>query len=174
MDLGQMFIELSAEYPAIISAVTIIFAGIGIVIASSAVFDIIRAGRRDSANPVTSAVFWKMLGGASLVDLMFWARTWSETLWLNTDDLGVGSFADSGDGYWSQAATAAVGIFVITGYVTLGRAYLAATRLGYATPDNRADLVSQIFARIVAGSLLISSMHVASFFENSIQGFGLK
>lgn len=174
MDLGQMFIELSAEYPAIISALAIIFAGIGIVIASSAVFDIMRAGRRDSATPVTSAVFWKMLGGASLIQLPWWAKTWSETLWLNSDDLGVGSFADSGGGYWPQAATAALGILVISGYITLGRAYLAATRLGYATPDSRADLVGQIFSRIIAGSLLISSMHFASLFENSIQGFGLK
>lgn len=171
MNLADMFINLSAEYPAILQFVLLAFGATGVIIASSAVFDITRAGKRDSGNgSVGAAVFWKMLGGASMIDLAFWSRSWTQTLWSSSDELGIASYGEAAGGdYFNTAVSAALGIIVITGYVTLGRAYLMATRLGHATPDQRSDMVGNIIARIVAGSAMIASMHLVGVIEQSFK-----
>lgn len=167
--IGDIFINLSAEYPTLLNAIIFIFAAVGVVISSTAIFEIIKNGRRDSMSySPTGAFWWKMIGGASLVDLAFWAKVWSDSLWSMSEDIDISAYvASGGEDYTKTAVMAALGIFVIGGYVVLGKAYIATTRLGYLSPEARSDLIGGIVSRIVAGSLMISALHVSKILESS-------
>lgn len=168
--IASVFINLSAEYPAILDGILILCAFAGVIISSSAVFDIIRSGNR--SNQVESTprvVLAKFVGGTGLIDLAFWVKVWSASLWANSDVLDISSYsADSGmGGYANEALMAAIGIMVITGYVTLARAYFFIARLGHLSPESRSNMIGSITARIVAGTLLISLLHVSGYVQGS-------
>lgn len=167
--LGDMFINLSAEYPAILHGVILVFGAAGVFIAGTAAFEVMKMGRKDSMsyNPAGASA-WKMFGGASLVDLAFWAGVWADTLWSMSDDMDMAAYsAQSGQDYTQAAIMAAIGFIVIAGYVVLGRAYMGITKLGYLSPEARSDLISASISRIVAGSLMIASMHISQVLNES-------
>lgn len=169
--IGQMFINLSSEYEIILEGIFWIFAFIGLCLAISAVFDIVRIGDSNSdAKARMSAIWWKMFSGASLIDISYWTGAWAATLWANTDPLDISQYvvsSDSGGDNSRIAMMAAIGFIVLAGYVTLGRAYIAIANLGNLSADARGSAIGGIFARICAGSCMVVSMHVASMFENS-------
>ncbi|MDH0959047.1 hypothetical protein N5C54_14790 [Pseudomonas chengduensis] len=167
--IGDMFIQLSAEYPVILSSLLYVFAACGVIISAMGAFEIMKLGRRDSMNysPVTAA-WWRMIAGVGLIDIAFWAKVWTDTLWSNSDPLEISAYtAGQGEDYSKTALMAALGIVVIAGYVVLARAYFAAAKLGYLSPEARADLIAAIISRIVAGSLMIACLHVAEALDNS-------
>lgn len=169
--LGDAFISLSSEYPALLNSIEVLMAGTGIVIASSAVVDVMKTGRRDSGSggAGTGAIFAKMLGGSALIDIAFWANVWTSSLWSLDDPAGIGSYAASGGSdNWHTAFMAVIGFIVLSGYVVLGRAYLMVTKLGYLSPDARSDLIGNIIARIFAGSLMVAALHVSEAFDTSM------
>ena len=167
--LSTAFINLSSEYPVILNSLFLLFAACGVVISSTAVFDVIRAGSKSNQTESTPrTVFVKFLGGIGLIDLSFWAKIWSASLWANEDVLGIDSYtAGSMGGYANEAMMAALGILVITGYVTLARAYFMIAKFGSLGPESRSNMVGSIIARIVAGSALISIIHIAKLIESS-------
>lgn len=169
--LGDAFISLSSEYPALLNSFEVLMAGTGIVIASSAVLDVMKTGRRDSGagGAGTGAIFAKMLGGSALIDIAFWANIWTSSLWSLDDPAGIGSYAASGGtDNWHTAFMAVIGFIVLSGYVVLGRAYLMVSKLGYLSPDARSDLIGNIIARIFAGSLMVAALHVSEAFDTSM------
>lgn len=167
-----MITNLSAEYPALLDAILFIFAGTGTILSGSAVLAIIKLGRRDSNIATPAAhIGWKLLGGASLVDLSIWANAWCGTLWSESDPMGISAYTGSGGNY-DAAIMAAVGIMVLAGWITLGRAYIMVTKIGSTSVEARGDLIGSILARIVAGTALICTVHIAGAIQAST-GFGL-
>lgn len=84
------------------------------------------------------------------------------------DPLDMAQYSVNSEENYAQAATMAVlGIMVIAGYVAVGRAYLSISRLGYLTPEARGGMIGTIAARIIAGSALIASMHIAEVLDQS-------
>lgn len=167
--IGDVFINMSAEYPAILDALLFIFAGAGVIISSMAALEVLKMGRRDSMNySPGAAVWWRMIAGVSLVDLAFWAKVWTDTLWSLSDPLALSEYTTGqGEDYSRAAIMAALGITVIAGYVVLARAYFATARLGYLSPEARSDVVGGIISRVIAGSLMIACLHVSSALEGS-------
>lgn len=167
--IGDVFINMSSEYPALLDAILFVFAALGVIISAMAVFEVVKMGRRDSMNySPSAAVWWKMVGGVSLVDLAFWAKVWTDTLWSYSDPLSLSAYSSGqGEDYSKAAIMAALGITVIAGYIVLGRAYFATARLGYLSPEARGDVISGIVSRIIAGSLMIAALHVAKAVEGS-------
>lgn len=167
--LGDVFINLSAEYPALLDGILFVFAGFGVMISATAAIEIIKMGKRDSVSySPSAAIWWKLIGGMSLVDLSFWAKVWTDSLWSLSDPMDLSAYsAGQGDDYSKTAIMAALGIVVIAGYVVLAKAYFATTRLGYLSPESRSDVVTGIFSRIVAGSMMIACLHIANVLEES-------
>lgn len=170
--MSSAFISLSAEYPAILNGILLIFAFCGLIISSSAVFDVIRSGNngvRMQAKSTSGVIMGKFLGGTGLIELAFWAKVWSASLWANTDVMGIESYtASSGmGGYANEAMMAALGILVITGYITLGRAYFAIAQLGQLSSEARSNMIGSIIARILAGTALISVLHLSGAIQAS-------
>ncbi len=166
--IGDMFISLSSEYPALLKAILIAFAATGVAVSASAVFDFIKSGRKDGGNQSTGGVMLaKMIGGSGLIDLAFWANVWTASLWALDSPLGIESYAATGGSYWLTALMAVLGFIVLAGYVVLGRAYLNMTKLGYMSPDARSDLIGNIISRFIAGTLMIASLHVAKAIDTS-------
>jgi len=171
MEFISILTNLSAEYPAFLDFIFLAFAVIGIVISASGVMAFIKLGDRNNGLVTPgSHILWKLFAGPSLVNLALMARAWGGTLWANSDPLDIGQYTGSGTG-WDAAVMAAVGIMVLAGYVTLGRAYMMMGKLGTVSVDARGDLIGNIFARIVAGSALIFTIHIAMAVEAS-SGFG--
>lgn len=166
--IGDVFINLSAEYPALLDGILILFAAAGVLLGISAAFDVMKMGRKETHYTAPNAIFWKMIASASLVDLVFWGKVWTGTLWAVTDPMGISAYsAAGGDDYSRTAILAAIGFIVLAGYVTLGRAYFMASRLGYLSPEARSDLIGSIISRVAAGSMMIASMHIAEALDNS-------
>jgi len=168
MDFTSIFMNLSAEYPVFLSTILYLFAAIGVWISATGILAIVKLGRRDTglATP-GSHIMWRIIGGSSLVDLSLWTKAWSGTLWANADPLGISEYSGGGSGVYDPAIMAAIGIMVLTGYVTLGRAYMMIAKLGTVSVESRGDLVGSIFARIVAGSALVCTVHVAMAIQAS-------
>lgn len=160
MDFTTIFTNLSGEYPVILDTILMIFAVMGIWISANGVIAIIKLGKRDSGLVTPGAhIAWKLIAGSSMVDLALWTKAWSGTLWANSDPMGISEY--SGGGSFDPAIMAAIGILVLTGYVTLGRAYLMASKLGTVSIESRGDLMGSIMARIFAGSALVCTVHIA-------------
>jgi hypothetical protein len=171
MEFMSILTNLSAEYPAFLDFIFLAFAVIGIMISASAVIAIIKLGDKNNELVTPgSHILWKLFAGPSLVNLALLARAWGGTLWANSDPLDIGQYSGSGTG-WDAAVMAAVGIMVLAGYITLGRAYMMMSKLGTVSIDARGDLMGSIFARIIAGSALIFTIHIAQAIEAS-SGFG--
>lgn len=167
--IADIFINLSSEYGAILDLIFFAFAALGVLICASCFFDIIKFGKSDSLNYSPGAsFFWKMIAGASLVDIAFFASGFTASLWMYDDPLDMAQYSVNSEENYAQAATMAVlGIMVIAGYVAVGRAYLSISRLGYLTPEARGGMIGTIAARIIAGSALIASMHIAEVLDQS-------
>lgn len=165
--IGDLLINLSSEYPALLDGILILIAAAGVLICVSATFDVMRMGKPEYQIK-GSSIFWKMLAGSSLVDLMFFAKVWTGSLWSESNPLGISAYVASGDGdYSKQAMMAAMGIIVIAGYVTLARAYFGMARLGSLSDGSRSEMVGFIVSRIAAGSLMVAIIHVAKAVDNS-------
>ncbi|MEZ1785821.1 hypothetical protein [Pseudomonas aeruginosa] len=69
--IGDVFISLSAEYPALLDTIIIIFGAIGVCVGCSAIFDFLKMGKRDQMQESPAkAVMWKLISGGVLVDPM--------------------------------------------------------------------------------------------------------
>jgi hypothetical protein len=167
--IGDVFINLSAEYPALLDGILFLIAGAGVMISATACLEVVKMGRRDSVSyQPSAAIWWKLIGGASLVDLSFWAKVWTDSLWSLSDPMDLSGYsAGQGEDYSKAAIMAALGIVVIAGYVVLARAYFATTRLGYLSPEARGDVITGIVSRLVAGSMMIACLHLANALEES-------
>lgn len=167
--IGDVFINMSSEYPALLDGLLFVFAGIGVLLSATAAFEVVKMGRRDSMNySPANSVWWKMFAGVGLVDLAFWAKVWTDTLWSMSDPLELSAYSvGQGEDYSKAAIMAALGITVIAGYIVLAKAYFATARLGYLSPEARGDVVSGIISRVVAGSAMIACLHIAQTLENS-------
>src|SRR5690554_4951104 len=146
--IGDMLINLSSEYPALLDAVFLLAAVVGIMICASGVFDVIKMGKPEYQVKAAS-IFWKFIGGASLVDLAFFSKVWTGTVWATSDPMGISAYvATAGEGdYSKQAMMAAMGIIVIAGYVTLARAYIGISRLGSLSEESRSEMIGFIVSR---------------------------
>lgn len=167
--IGDLLINLSSEYPVILSAILMLIAAAGVFICASGVLDITKMGRPEHQIK-GSTVFWKLLGGSSLVDLSFFAKIWTGTLWAESNPLGISSYvvaANAKTDYSQQAMMAAMGIIVIAGYITLARAYFGISKLGSLSQESRSEMVGFIVSRIVAGSLMVAILHVAKLIDTS-------
>lgn len=177
--LGDIFIGLSSEYSDILDTALLIFAACGVLITLSALFEFASLGKPSAAGGKSSgvSVMWKLFAGASLVDLAFMAKMWTNTLWLDADPLSISAYASAArsgsDHYGTDAMMAATGIIVIAGYITLGRAYFAMAKLGKTPDEQRGDVIGYIVARVLAGSAMISILHIANIFGESAGGFKL-
>lgn len=168
VSIADMFVNLSAEYPSLLNSFLIVIAACGVLISASAVFDFIKSGGRRDGNSVSAIVFYKMVGGVSLVELAVWTKVWTDTLWSLSDPLDIGGYtAGEGESYGMTAIYTVIGFMVLVGYVTLAKAYFSVARIGYLSPESRADMYASIVSRIVAGSALVACMHIAKAFENS-------
>lgn len=168
--IADMFISLSSEYPAMLQFIYLVFGAIGVAIGVIGLFQLFGIGNRNSGDEPVSVkkVLWKLFGGASLIDLSLWCSVWSDTLWMNSSDIGMESYVASSGGDYGQAALmAALGIIVIAGVITMGRAYMSAAQIGTVSGRDRSTLGWNVISRIVAGSLMISSFHVAKLFDTS-------
>ncbi len=168
--IADLFISLSSEYPAMLQFIYVVFGAIGVAIGVIGLFQLFGIGNRNSGEEPVSVkkVLWKLFGGASLIDLSLWCSVWSDTLWMNKSDIGMESYVASGGGDYGQAALmAALGIIVIAGVITMGRAYMSAAQIGTVSGRDRSTLGWNVISRIIAGSLMISSFHVAKLFDNS-------
>lgn len=166
--IGDMLINLSSEYPALLDGILVLVAAAGVFVCVSGVFDVMRMGKPEYQIK-GSSVFWKFLGGSSLVDLSFFAKVWTGTLWSESNPLGISAYvvtAGEGD-YSKQAMMAAMGIIVIAGYVTLARAYFGISRLGSLSEESRSEMVGFIVSRLAAGSLMVAIIHVAKAIDTS-------
>lgn len=167
--IGDLLINLSSEYPALLSGILILIAAAGVFICVSGVFDIMKMGKPEHQIK-GSSVFWKFLGGSSLVDLSFFAKIWTGTLWAESNPLGISSYvvsASTDSDYSQQAMMAAMGIIVIAGYVTLARAYFGISKLGSLSEESRSEMVGFIVSRVAAGSLMVAILHVAKMLDTS-------
>lgn len=167
--IGDVFINLSAEYPALLDAILLVFAFAGVIVSASACYEVAKLGKRDgNSNASPNSIFWKLVAGASLIDIAFWAHVWTDSLWSLADPLEISAYGvQGGDDYAKTAIMAAIGMMVITGYVTLGRAYLMTSKVGYLSPEARSDIIGSIISRVAAGSAMIASLHLADVLENS-------
>lgn len=165
--LSEMFVNLSAEYPDLLDAIFITFGAIGALVACSAVIDLIKLGQRDAQNGGTGSIFAKLVGGSLMIDLAFWGKVFTDTLWSYSDPLGIESYAAGGGDMAQTALMAVIGFIVLAGYVVLGRAYYMVTKIGYLSPDARSDLIGNILSRVVAGSAMIACLHIAKAIEES-------
>lgn len=168
--IADLFISLSSEYPAMLQFIYVVFGAIGVAIGVIGLFQLFGIGNRNSGDEPVSVkkVLWKLFAGASLIDLSLWCSVWSDTLWMNKSDIGIESYVASSGGDYGQAAMmAALGIIVIAGVITMGRAYISAAQIGTVSGRDRSTLGWNVISRIIAGSLMISSFHVAKFFDNS-------
>ena len=168
--MSDVFVNLSAEYPALLTFIFVCFAAAGILISASAVFDLIKIEDRNQASQGSAkAIFAKMIGGSLLIDMAFWASVMGDSLWSYADPLGIESYsASSGsDDLGQTALMAVIGFIVLAGYVVLGRGYFMITKLGYLTPDARSDLIGSIISRIAAGTAMIACLHIAKAIDNS-------
>lgn len=171
MDFTSIFTNLSSEYPVFLDTILWVFAAIGMWVSAGGVIAIVKMGKRDSGLVTPgSHIAWRLIGGSSMVDLSLWTKAWSGTLWANSDPMGISEYS-GGSSAFEPAIMAAIGILVLTGYVTLGRAYLMATKLGTVSIESRGDLMGSIFARIIAGSALVCTVHIAMAI-NASTGFG--
>ncbi|EMO9521227.1 hypothetical protein ACR3H8_20495 [Pseudomonas aeruginosa] len=166
--IGDVFISLSAEYPALLDTIIIIFGAIGVCVGCSAIFDFLKMGKRDQMQESPAkAVMWKLISGGVLVDLAFWTKVTTSTLW-DTDPLGISSYTGNGGGDYGQTALmAALGFIVLAGYVVLGKAFIMTGKLGYLSPESRSDLAWSIIARIIAGGTMVACMNVSEYLNNS-------
>lgn len=167
-NMASIFTNLSSEYPALLEAVITVFAVIGIFIGVSAVFDFLKMGRRDQMQESPAkAIMWKLLSAGVLVDLAFYAKVMTATIW-NTDPLGISAYTAQGSSNYGETALMAVlGITVIAGYIVLGKAFVMTGKLGYLTPDARSDLGWNIISRIVAGAAMVACINIAEALGNS-------
>lgn len=165
--ISDMFVNLSAEYPALLDTILIAFAAVGIIISCSAVFDFIKLGQRDSGSGGGKAIFSKFLGGSLMIDLAFWGSVFVASMWSYTDPLGIESYSADNNDMARTALMAVIGFIVLSGYMVLGRAYFMVTKLGYLSPDARSDLMGSILSRVVAGSAMIACLHIARSIEES-------
>jgi hypothetical protein len=166
--LSDVFISLSAEYPALLSAIILIFAFGGALICASACIDFMKMGKRDQQSAGMGGVFTKLLGGSAMIDLAFWAKVWTDTLWSLSDPMDIASYsAGAGESNAKVALYAAVGFLVLVGYVTIGKAYYQITKLGALAPEARADVKMMIVSRVVAGSAMIAAMHLSKVIDES-------
>ena len=168
MDLINLIISFSSEYASLLAALMNVFAFAGFIIFCIGCMQIVKLGRRDNGlvTPVSS-IAWKFIAGASLMNLSVWVKVWSGSLWANSDPMGLEGYSGGGSGF-EAAMMAALGLMVITGYVTMGRAYMMASRIGTVQLEARSDLVGSVLSRFVAGSLLISSMHLKDVISSSV------
>lgn len=167
--IGDLLINLSSEYPGILDGIMLLIAAAGVMICVSGVFDVMRLGKPEHQIK-GSSIFWKFIGGSSLVDLMFFTKVWTGTLWSESNPMGISSYVASANGggdYSQMAMMAAMGIIVIAGYVTLARAYFGVARLGSLSPESRSEMIGFIISRIAAGSLMVAVIHVAKAVDNS-------
>lgn len=166
--VADIFISLSAEYPAMLDIILVVFFFFGFIISCTAVFDIVKLGRPEQTFSGAGKITAKFLGGAMLMELAFWSSVIGATLWSETDPLGMEEYSASGQSdYASMAMMAAIGIIVLAGYVVLGRAFLGITRLGTLQPEARSDMLGYIISRAVAGSLMVACLHLAKSFQAS-------
>lgn len=165
--IAEMFVNLSAEYPALLDGILILFAAAGVFLGASAAFDVIKIGKRDTQHSPGNAIFWKMIGSCGMIDLAFWAKVWTGTLWAVSDPMEISAYTGGGDTYAKTAMMAVIGFIVLAGYVTLGRAYLMTTKIGYLSPESRGDLIGSIIARLAAGSAMVAAIHISKTIENS-------
>lgn len=169
---ADMFVNMSAEYPDYLDAIFFIFAGVGVFITLPAVFDIIKSGDNNKQYSSVGSISARMLFGSLLVDLAFWGNVFCDSLWSLDNPLGIESYANGGGDQSQIALYAVIGFMVLTGWVTLGRAFIMGGKLGYVTPDARSDLIGSIISRVVAGSAMVASLHLAGVFGEST-GFSL-
>lgn len=169
---ADMFVNLSSEYPDLLDAIFFIFAGCGVLITLPAVIEIIKSGDRNKQHSSVGSITSRMLFGSLLVDLAFWGKVLCDSLWSLDNPLGIESYANGGGDPSQVALYAVIGFMVLTGWVTLGRAFLMGGKLGYLTPDARSDLIGSIIARVAAGSAMVASIHLAGVFGDST-GFSL-
>lgn len=161
--IGDLLISLSSEYPALLNGVFLFFAILGVFVCVSGVFDITRMGKPEY-QVKGSSVFWKFLGGSSLIDLAFFSKVWTATLWAEANPLGISAYVvavDAKTDYSQQAMMAAMGIIVIAGYVTLGRAYAGLAKMGSLSTESRSEMVGFIISRVIAGSAMVLILHLA-------------
>lgn len=177
--IGNLLINLSSEYSGILDTALLIFAACGVFITLSGLFEFASLGKPSAAGGKSSgvSVMWKLFAGASLVDLAFMAKMWTNTLWLDSDPLSISAYTSAAQGgsdhYGADAMMAATGIIVIAGYITLGRAYLAMAKLGKTPDEQRGDVIGFVVARVVAGSAMISILYIAKIIGDSAGGFTL-
>lgn len=179
--IGQVFINLSSEYPGFLLMVYILMTALGVLIVMSGLVELGRMGKPGRSEASFVSVFWKMFGGGSLTILSYSVNAWTSSLWANTDPLDITKYVVSGaavtpDGGYSEAAImAATGIIVLTGVVTIARAYIAIARLGKVPEEQRGDLWGYIISRLVAGSALVSVMYLVKAFSEAagMEGFKL-
>lgn len=167
--IGDLLINLSSEYPNLLDAIFVLIACAGVLICVSGVMDVTRMGKPEYQIK-GSSVFWKMLGGSSLVDLMFFTKVWTGTLWAESNPLGISAYvvaAESADDYSQQAMMAAMGIIVIAGYITLARAYFGISKLGSLSEESRSEMIGFIVSRIFAGSAMVVVLHLAKAVDKS-------
>lgn len=163
--LGDFFINLSAEYGAILDFIYYAMGVLGVLIIISSLLEIARMGKVGHHERASfGGIFWKQIGGAFLIQLGGTAKMFTGSLWANYDPLDIGYYgaASSGAGdYSQQALTAAAGMLVLTGYVVLARAYMAIANLGKVPEEQRGEQWGFIISRIIAGSALISCLYLA-------------
>lgn len=163
MDLVTIFTNLSSEYPVFLDTIFMVFAVAGIWISAGGVLAIIKLGKRDSGLVTPgSHIAWKLIGGSSMVDLSIWGKAICGTLWADADPMGISEYSGGGGGAFEPAMMAAIGILVLTGWVTLGRAYMMASKMGTVSIESRGDLMGSIIARLFAGSALVCTVHIAT------------
>lgn len=168
MELIELVVSFSSEYSSLLAAIMNVFAFIGFLIFCIGVFQIVKLGRRDNGlvTPVSS-IGWKLIAGASLVNFSMWVKVWSGSLWANSNPMGLDGYSGGGSGF-EAALMAALGLMVITGYVTMGRAYVMMSRIGTVQIEARSDLVWSVLSRFVAGSALIMSLHLKDVISKSV------
>jgi hypothetical protein len=60
---------------------------------------------------------------------------------------------------------AALGMMAIAGYVAIAMAYFQISGLGNVSQEGRGSKIGSILSRLVAGSALISAVHLIKYFE---------
>jgi|TARA_Y100001973_G_C5191046_1_gene331017 hypothetical protein len=163
--MGDLFINLSTQYSAILNFIFLICACAGVFISISGIFTMIRAGDRQKQQPVWSVVAAKVVAGASLIELSMWANAWSATIWANTDPLEISAYSSASGDYTTKAMYAALGMMAIAGYVAIAMAYFQISGLGNVSQEGRGSKIGSILSRLVAGSALISAVHLIKYFE---------
>lgn len=170
-NLGRLLINLSEEFPGFLDLFFILMTGLGVLIIISSLIEIAKMGKAGEMDKSSwGSVFWKQFGGGSLAIFAFTINAWTKTLWANDDPLNINAYVvdpttvtGAGDlGYGAGAIMAAMGIIVLTGVVTMARAYIGIARLGKVPESQRGDLWGYIVSRLVAGSALISALYIVN------------